>query len=869
MARSQACRERQRACRCRTDPMRGTPFRLDVRPLLPPSLARLDELANDLWYSWNRAARTLFARLQPALWVSVDHSPKAFLRTIDQKHLDQAARDPGFFGDLYRVLSAYDTYHNEPPRGFAPLAADDIVAYFCAEFGLHESLPIYSGGLGILAGDHCKTASDMALPFVGVGLLYRHGYFQQTIDAEGRQHAVYADTDFDLLPIAPVLRADGRELRVALGMPGGTLQIKVWRARIGRVTLYLLDTDIAENAERDRTITRQLYVGNGDTRLEQEIVLGVGGVRALVEAGVAPACWHLNEGHPAFVVLERVRALMASGLGFDAALEAVAASTVFTTHTSVPAGHDHFAEDLVRQYVASACPELGAHLDAALAIGRSATTQDFNLTTLAVRGSRHQNGVSLIHGEVSARVCAELWPQIDPDENPVRHVTNGVHVPTFLANAWHDLFDEHVGVGWTQRLTDADHWQRVHHIPDSQFWSVHQRLKSQMLYLVRYRVREQHARNQGSEAHLDRILKLADPGNPNILTIGFARRFATYKRATLLFSNLDWLREITGDPRRQVVFIFAGKAHPADQPGQELIRRIAEVARMPEFESRILLVEGYDLQLARRLVTGVDVWMNNPVHPMEASGTSGMKAGVNGVINLSVLDGWWGEGYNGRNGWAIKPASSALDAPRRDAEEARTLYELLQDQVLPLYYALGPAGYSPGWVAMAKESIASIAPRFSSVRMLSEYAGQCYAPAVRKWRELSPNGFEGARMLAAWKARVRQAWNGVSLRRADEPVTRIDHGAAVRVAVAARLNGIAPEDLAVEVLLARAGAGLAGQNLERKRLAFEQALAGTGEHLYSLDLAPEHCGRIEYRIRAYPRHDLLTHPFEMGMMIWL
>ena len=849
--------------------MRGTLYRLDVRPQLPQSLQRLDELANDLWYSWNRATRTLFARLNPALWAAVGHSPKHFLRSIDQRHLEQAVDDPVFVNTFHRVLSTYDTYHGQPPHGVAQLEAADRVAYFCAEFGLHESLPIYSGGLGILAGDHCKTASDMGLPFVAVGLLYRHGYFQQTIDGEGRQHAAYADTDFDLLPITPVLRADGSELRIALGMPGGGLQIKVWQARVGHVMLTLLDTDIEENSARDRYITHQLYVGNQGTRLEQEIVLGMGGVRALIEMGVAPTCWHLNEGHPAFLVIERIRSLMAGGLEFDAALEGVAANTVFTTHTPVPAGHDHFPEDLVRQYLASACPELGDHLDAALAVGHSPSTHDFNLTALAVRASRHQNGVSRIHGQVSSRVCSELWPQIEPDENPVRHITNGVHVSTFLADAWHDLFDEHIGLGWTQRLTDAEHWHRVRHIPDSQFWNVHQVLKAQMLHLVRFRIRQQHARNQGSEAHLDRILKLADPANPNVLTIGFARRFATYKRATLLFRNLDWLREIMGEPKRQVVFIFAGKAHPADQPGQDLIRRIAEVARMPEFESRILLVEGYDLRLARRLVSGVDVWMNNPVYPMEASGTSGIKAGINGVLNLSVLDGWWDEGYNGSNGWAIKPASSALDAQRRDDEEARTLYELLQDQVIPLYYSVGPAGYSPGWVAMAKESIASLTPRFSSVRMLSEYVENFYRPAIRQWREFGRDGFQVARGIAAWKAKVRGAWDGVSLRRLDQPVARIDYGGSMRILVAAKLNGLAPEDLAVEALLAQPGTELASENLGRTQLAFERALPESGEHVYALDLVPELCGRIEYRIRAYPCHDQLTHPFEMGMMIWL
>ncbi|HEY5636961.1 MAG TPA: alpha-glucan family phosphorylase [Burkholderiales bacterium] len=851
--------------------MRGTAYRLDVVPELPARLRRLEELANNLWYSWDRPTRSLFARLSPATWQQVGHSPKAFLRNIDQARLREAAEDPVFLNAYQRVLAEYDTYHGErlDNHRAAALGENDLIAYFCAEFGLHESLPIYSGGLGILAGDHCKTASDMRLPFVGVGLLYRQGYFQQTIDAEGRQHATYNETEFDRLPVEPVLRADGGELRVRVDLPGRAVQLRAWRARVGHVSLLLLDTDLPENSALDRAICHHLYVGVPERRLEQELVLGVGGVRLLAALDLAPACWHINEGHPAFLIPERIRVAVAGGLGFEAALEAVAASTVFTTHTAVPAGHDHFPEASVRAHLGAALPELHADLDALVALGRATTSPDFNMTALAVRGSRHQNGVSRVHGRVSSRLCAGFWPQVEEDENPLAAITNGVHVPTFLADAWHEAFDHHLGAGWPQRLTDPGCWRSVEKIPDAQFWNTHQELKAQMLHLARHRIREQHLRNHGSEAHLDRMLKLADPANPNVLTIGFARRFATYKRAALLFNDLDWLREIISETGRPVVFIFAGKAHPSDEPGQALIRRVAEVSRMPAFESRVLLIEGYDLRLGRRLVSGVDVWLNNPIYPLEACGTSGMKAAINGVPNLSVLDGWWAEGYNGRNGWAIKPASDTLDPARRDAEEARTLYELLQDQVIPLYYANGPGGYSPGWVAMAKESIASLTLQFSSMRMLGEYVEQFYRPAMRQARRYAGDGHANARALADWKHRVRAGWPQVSLRRLDTPVGRIDYGGEVKIEVAARIDGLAPGDIAVEAVFSRPGSEQAGEAVDLKWLNHERVLPETGEHVYSIEFCPQLSGRIDYRLRAYPTHALLTHPFEMGMMTWL
>ncbi|MCL4798815.1 MAG: alpha-glucan family phosphorylase [Burkholderiales bacterium] len=842
----------------------GTPYSLEVNPKIPRRLARLEELANDLWYSWDRATRELFARLHPQLWDAVGHSPKAFLRRADEDKLVEAAGDPVFLNNFNRVITAYDTYHAEPQRanGARRLHETDLVAYFCFEFGFHESLPIYSGGLGILAGDHCKAASDMRLPFVAVGLLYRQGYFLQTIDSDGTQHVSYTDSIFENLPIEPVTDVKGAELRVQVELPGRTVSVRVWRARAGHVTLYLLDTDLDENSEADRAICHRLYGGDRSTRIEQEIMLGLGGPRALAAMGLRPTVWHINEGHAAFLVLERARNAMRQGLDFAAALEAVAVNTVFTTHTPVAAGHDQFAGEMIRHYFDAYCRELEVEPERLLALGQTPMSAEFNMTALAVRGSRFHNGVSRIHGGVSARLLQGLWPQIPAEENPVTYVTNGVHVPTFLSPEWADMFDRFLGLGWSQHLEDRATWDKIDDFPDHIFWSVHQYLKSRMLHLVRYRMAQAHFRNQGSEAHLDRLFRLADPANPNVLTIGFGRRFATYKRATLLFEDLEWLREIVNVPGRPVLFIFAGKAHPADKPGQDLIRQVAQVSRMPEFEGKILLAEGYDLRLARRLVSGVDVWLNNPVYPLEASGTSGMKAAMNGVINLSVLDGWWGEGYEGDNGWAIKPATDSGDDYRRNREESRTLYEILQDQVIPLYYDRGDVGYSRNWIKMAKRSIASILPRFNAARMLNEYVASSYVPAAEQGRRYAQERFEDARTVAAWKARVRHAWHDVGLRRIDVPRKRLQFGQSFKVEVAAKLNGLAPDDVVVELLMKRA----------RQHVRYELAPAGTvpqtGEHRFALELTPDLCGQLEYRIRAYPCHALLTHPFEMGVMIW-
>ncbi len=749
--------------------MTGTVYPLEVNPRIPARLGRLEELANNLWYSWDRPTRSLFAQLSEPLWKATNHNPKAFLKRADQKRLEATAENPVFLGTLNRVVAAYDTYHELPDMPHVhgrPFRDDDLIAYFCAEFGFHESLPIYSGGLGILAGDHCKAASDMGLPFIGVGLLYRQGYFHQTLDADGKQHATYSDSDFDDLPVTPLHDASGQEILIDIAFPGRNIHVKLWEVRAGHVRLILLDTWLAQNAAHDREITHRLYGGDRTTRIEQEILLGVGGARALAALGLKPTVWHVNEGHAAFLILERIRGLVSSGLPYAAAVEAVAANVGFTTHTPVPAGHDHFSEEMIRHYFAQWCQDLGLPCEQLLAMGAEPGKSEFNMTALALRGSRHHNGVSRIHGDVSASICRYLWPQIDPGENPMDYVTNGVHLPTFLATEWFETFERYLGTGWRERQTEAATWEGIARIPDPTFWSIRQQLKSKLLELVRERIRGQHLRNQGSPAHLDRLLKFVDPENPNVLTIGFARRFATYKRAALLFQDPEWLSEIISQAGRPVLFLFAGKAHPADQPGQEIIRKIAQMAKRPEFEGRILLVEGYDLHLSRSLVAGVDVWLNNPIYPLEASGTSGMKAAMNGALNLSVLDGWWGEGYDDEgevlNGWAIKPAPGHLDEAQRDAEEARTLYELLQDRVIPTYYRTGPMGYSPEWVAMSKQSIATIAPRFNVIRMVAEYVRKLYAPAAQHGRRYAAADFAIARTVAEWKTRIRAAWPGRS-----------------------------------------------------------------------------------------------------------
>jgi len=852
--------------------MTGTRYTLEVQPVLPTRLSRLPELANDLLYSWDRNVRGLFFRLDRAEWEASGHNPKVFLRRVAQQRLDDAAQDRIYMEYYHRVLAAYDSYHQEQLRSGVEshLGPDqDLIAYFCAEFGFHESLPIYSGGLGILAGDHCKAASDLSLPFVGVGILYRQGYFTQTIDGQGNQVAHYAPTNFADLPIVPALDANGAEVQVQVAMGDREVMLKVWMAKAGHIKLYLLDSDLPGNDPVDRSITYLLYGGDTNTRIRQEIVLGIGGVRALRALGLQPTIWHINEGHAAFQILERCRERVKQGMDFNSALELVAAGTVFTTHTPVAAGHDIFDHNLMHHYFGGFVKELGIDIDNFLQLGSSPSAQGgFNQTALALRGSRVHNGVSRIHGGVASQMESYIWPQIPHEENPITYVTNGVHVPTFLAREWVNLFDMRFGGEWRNELDNGAYWDRIDDIPDHSYWSLRQSLKSELLEDVRRRLVLQLRRNLCSEAQIERVIQHLSPHETDVLTVGFARRFATYKRATLLFSDPERLARLLNNPQRPVVLMFAGKAHPNDLPGQHLIQVIHEFARRPEFEGKIILLEGYDLSLARKLVTGVDVWLNTPEYPLEASGTSGQKAGINGVINLSVLDGWWGEGYNGENGWAITPHGPQYDTNYRNREEAQELLSILEKQVAPLYYERDGHGYSAGWVKMSKASMKSAIPQFNSLRMVMEYVTRFYGVALRQRKRLLENKAVGAIDLAQWKSKIARLWSKVKIRRLDTPVEELRSGVALSIRVAVQLEGLKPHDVIVECLV-----GVNNENgdfITQEHYALQSdGKVESGETAFALDMKPNLPGLQYYKLRMYPFHPLLSHPFEVGCMIWL
>jgi starch phosphorylase len=852
--------------------MSGTRFTLEVQPRIPASLKRLEELASDLVYSWDRQIRRIFTRLDKDLWSSSGHNPKTFLRRVSQERLDAAADDRVFMEDLQRVLAAYDTYHKQSMHaGISEYidAKEDLIAYFCAEFGFHESLPIYSGGLGILAGDHCKAASDLCIPFVAVGILYRQGYFNQTIDEHGNQISHYSPSSFHDLPVTQAVDENGKPILIEVDFPDRKVYLHVWRAKAGHITLYLLDSDLDRNEEHDRIITHQLYGGDKNTRIQQEIVLGIGGVRALRALGIKPTVWHINEGHSAFQILERCREGTLKGFEFATALEVIAGGTVFTTHTPVAAGHDIFDHDLVSSYFRNYIKDLGIDMQAFLQLGATPGNHGtFNQTALALRGSRFHNGVSRIHGTVASEMEHYIWPDVPFRENPIRYVTNGVHLQTFLARDWSNLYDMRFGRAWRDELLNEDYWDRIDEIPDHSYWSLRQSLKTELFENVLHRALHQYRRNGCSEALMERMTAQIASGKSDILTVGFARRFATYKRATLLFSDPERLSRILKNPERPVLLIFAGKAHPSDAPGQELIRKIHEYSLRPEFMGHILLLEGYDLALGRKLVTGVDVWLNTPEYPLEASGTSGQKAGMNGVINLSVLDGWWAEGYNGENGWAITPHEPHFDPDYRNHEEANELLDLLESKVAPLYYDRNAQGYSEGWVKISKASMKSCIPNYNAQRMVRDYITNFYSPASRQNKKLCADDYKGALELAAWKAKINSTWHSVSMRRIDRANESLMSGDSLRIEVAARLGELTTADVVLECIIGT-------ESRHNKFVECEHVLlqpAGTtndGEALFSIDLSPPLSGLQFYKLRLYPSHPLLSHPFETGHIIWL
>jgi len=700
---------------------------------LPKRIERLGDLAGNLWFSWNPDALALLKTLDIKLWEDFDHNPVRVIRDLDPQRLEDLAADEAFLAQFDAVMAAFDAYMEDPSPWFSethPGAKDKPMAYFSMEFGFHECIRIYSGGLGILAGDHLKTASDMGLPMVGVGLLYRVAYFTQFITRHGDQQAVYRSVDYANMAMRLVRDDHGKTLTVRLPIGTRTVAARVWQVQVGRVPLYLLDTDFPENTLEDRRITERLYVGDRDLRLAQEMILGIGGALALEALGITPAVWHLNEGHSALLIFERLRVMMAGGMHSDAAMAAIQKSTVFTTHTPVPAGNETFEVERMDRLMSSYLNTLNLDRTAFLNLGHANQHQEsdpYNLTILALKASHLANGVSQLHGEVAREMWQKLWPEKAVKEVPIGAITNGVHLDTWMTTEVQRLLTDELSRDWKQHVNDTEFWKGLEAVSPKALWTTHMTLKKAFIREVRRRAVIQRERNGEDRTSLCTAQTLFDP---DVLTIGFARRFAPYKRATLMFKDMHRLRSMLTHSERPVQIVIAGKAHPADVNGQGLIREIYKLSRQPEFSGRLVLVENYDMILSRRMVSGVDVWLNTPRRPLEASGTSGMKVALNGGLNLSILDGWWCEGYDAAYGWAIGEEKEYADGDQQDWEDAQSLYHLLESEVIPAYYSRDDSGLPGEWIEKMKGSMAALIPQFNTNRMLEEYIAQMYLPSL-------------------------------------------------------------------------------------------------------------------------------------------
>lgn len=852
----------------------------NVVPSLPEPLKRLRDLAYNLRWAWSHDTIELFRRLDRELWESTNHNPVLMLGMIDQETLARVAEDDAFLAHLERVDRSLTGYLAGEPNWFRRhygKADPPLVAYFSAEFGVTESLSIFAGGLGVLAGDHLKSASDLGVPLVGVGLLYQQGYFKQYLNAAGWQQEKYEDNDFQNLPVQLERRPDGLPLTVRMNYPDSAVLARVWRAVVGRITLYLLDTNIPENARaQDRDITDQLYGGDNEMRMKQELLLGIGGYRALHALGLEPTVCHMNEGHSAFLSLERIRRLMETRqLSFEAARELASAGLVFTTHTPVGAGHDYFSQGLIAHYFGNYARSLGLSIDQFMGLGRQNpddASEAFCMTVLALRMAAFSNGVSKLHGVVSRQMWQNIWPGVPLEEIPIGDVTNGVHFLSWISNEMVQLYDRYLGPQWRQEPGAGELWDRVHSIPAEELWRTHERRRERLVAYARRKLRQQLIRRGAPQSEIDAAEEVL---NPEALTIGFARRFATYKRATLLLSDEKRLARILNHPDRKVQIIYAGKAHPRDDAGKEFIRRIVDLARQPEFRQHIVFLEDYDMSVSRYLVQGADVWLNTPLRPQEASGTSGMKALANGVLNLSVLDGWWDEAWQMNRderepvGWAIGQGESYQDLAYQDSVEAQALYDLLEHDVVPTFYDRRANGLPRRWVARMKSSIGTLCHYFNTYRMVQEYTERFYLVAHANYRKLEGDGARRAWELAAWKARVRENWPRIRIKSVepDLPVeVRVD--TPIRVLARVNLAGLTEDDVAVELFMGRLDAD--GEIVNAVATAMSAASqTGEGDYLFEAnDVVCSASGRHGYTVRVLPYHVDLTTPFLPGLILW-
>lgn len=836
-----------------------------VLPDLPDPLAPLGSLARNLYWTWKPDVRALFRRLDPDLWEASGHNPVALLRDVSQARLDEAADDDAFCALVAQADAAFRSYMDAPRGDRCEAGEGDLYAYFCAEYGWNEGMALYSGGLGILSGDHTKAASDLGVPLVGVGLWYPEGYFHQRIAADGSQEAVYVRNEAEEMPLEPVVDEAGGRVVVHVHTFGRDVAVQAWRADVGRVPVYLLDTDREDNEPEDRALLSRLYGGDQRTRIAQEMILGIGGVRLLRALDLAPTSWHMNEGHSAFMALERSRELVELGHTFDAAREAVSAATAFTVHTPVAAGNDAFPFDLVNQAFSGWWGALGLRQHEFHELGRAdhGWGPVFSMPALALRFSSYRNGVAELHGETSRRIWNDLWSDVPQEEVPIRHVTNGVHAESWMAPEIAGLLDTVLPPDWRDRLDDAEMFEAAHELDLAELWRVRRTLKARSVRFLRRRVQRQLLRQEASPTVRHENERLFDP---ETLTVGFARRFATYKRATLIFRDLDRLERILADPERPVQLVFAGKAHPADQPGQALIERIDGLGRDPRFAGRILFAEDYDMALGRAMTRGVDVWLNNPRRPLEASGTSGQKAAMNGVLNLSVLDGWWPEGFDGLNGWAIGNGHDYADEQRADEADADALYDLLEREVVPLFYQRDEVGVPHAWMLRSADAIATVTPRFNAQRMVRDYVRDAYAPASRRGVRMAASHYQRATHLAAWRKRVREGWPEVSFS-AQGGVGGIRRvGDELEFDAVLNPRGLTDVAMRVEVVYGPESKGLR-ENLHAVEMEPVERFDDGGIH-YRARFAPGLSGRLVYGVRAYPVHEDLAEPFDAHAVRW-
>ena len=848
--------------------------RITVVPQLPKRIEKLSEIANNLWWSWNTEFLKLFKMIDLDLWESIDKNPTKFLKLVNQEKIEKIATDTEFLKAYDKVVCNYDSYIYSKDTWFAkkhPNNKKDTIAYFSAEYGLDEILPIYSGGLGILSGDHLKASSDLGIPLVAVGLLYKNGYFNQRINAYGHQESEYHNIDLYNLPINPVKNDVGEDLIISIPLLANTLYLKVWEINVGRVKLYLMDSDIEQNIEEYKNITLRLYGGDKEMRIRQEIVLGMAGVILLKILGYNPTVYHMNEGHSSFLTLQLIKDVMEEKkVSFNIAKEIVTSKTVFTTHTPVPAGNDIFDISLMDKYFDGIWDEYGITREEFLKLGmreQEELESGFNMGMLALRIAGKKNGVSKLHGAVSRELFSDVWPEIAPNESPITYVTNGIHTCTWLAPNIKELYNEYLTPYWQENIHDNNTWKKINNIPDKRLWEEHVKRKEKLIKLVKDNIT---ARFRKSGYGYEQIAEITSKLNPNALTIGFARRFATYKRATLIFSDIERLTQIMNNKERPVQLIFAGKAHPADTEGQDLIKQIHEISMMPQFKGKIFILENYNIGMARYLISGVDVWLNNPRRPMEASGTSGEKASVNGVINFSVLDGWWAEGYTGTNGWAIGTNATYESYEIQDKADSNSIYNILENKIIPAYYAKKDEdGVSKEWVKIMKNSIITTGGNYSTARMLVDYTEGLYLPLCDQYNK-NFTDLNKVMDFYKWKKACKERWNEIEISQEDNiDNVKLNAGDTISVSCYVKLPNFNPDNVSVQVYYGQILENGTVNNISVTEMKRVDSKEESDKIKYETDIKLTTGGNFGYTFRVMPKHEMLMDSANMNLIKWM